>query len=124
MGCEDLKMPKTNRDDFNKDTVLRAAQRTAFRCSFCRVPTIGPSRESNNAVSNIGVAAHICAAAPGGKRYDPNMTKQQRKSIDNCIWMCQVHAHLIDTDEKNSPIQNWGGKPVIYSVFPISYFFF
>ena len=99
MGCEDLKMPKTNRDDFNKDTVLRAAQRTAFRCSFCRVPTIGPSRESNNAVSNIGVAAHICAAAPGGKRYDPNMTKQQRKSIDNCIWMCQVHAHLIDTDE-------------------------
>ena len=99
MDCEDLKMPKTNRDDFNKDTVLRAAQRTAFRCSFCRVPTIGPSRESNNAVSNIGVAAHICAAAPGGKRYDPNMTKQQRKSIDNCIWMCQVHAHLIDTDE-------------------------
>lgn len=92
-------MPKTNRDDFSKETVLRAAQRTAFRCSFCRMPTIGPSREANNAVSNIGVAAHICAAAPRGKRYDPNMTKQQRKSIDNCIWMCQVHAHLIDTDE-------------------------
>ena len=92
-------MPKTNRDDFNKDTVLRAAQRTAFRCSFCRAPTIGPSREATNAVSNIGVAAHICAAAPRGKRYDPNMTRQQRKSIDNCIWMCQVHAHLIDTDE-------------------------
>ena len=68
-------MPKTNRDDFSKETVLRAAQRTAFRCSFCRMPTIGPSREANNAVSNIGVAAHICAAAPRGKRYDPNMTK-------------------------------------------------
>lgn len=92
-------MSKTRRDDFSADTKLHAAQRTAYRCSFCRMPTIGPSREANNAVSNIGVAAHICAAAPGGKRYDPNMTKEQRKSIDNCIWMCQIHAHLIDTDE-------------------------
>lgn len=27
------------------------------------------------------------------------MTSKQRKSIDNCVWMCQTHAHLIDTDE-------------------------
>ena len=55
--------------------------------------------EGENAVSNIGVAAHICAAAPGGKRYNKDMTPAERKSIENCIWMCQLHAHLIDTDE-------------------------
>ena len=92
-------MARTNRDDFSTSTKDKAAKRSAYRCAFCGKPTIGPSFENNEAVSNTGVAAHICAAAPGGKRYDPNMTPEQRKSIDNCVWMCQTHAHLIDTDE-------------------------
>lgn len=92
-------MAKTNRDDFSPSTKDRAAKRSAYRCAFCGKPTIGPSFENNRAVSNTGVAAHICAAAPGGKRYDKNMTQEQRMSIDNCVWMCQTHAHLIDTDE-------------------------
>lgn len=92
-------MAKTNRDDFLPSTKEKAAKRSAYRCAFCGKPTIGPSFENNKAVSNTGVAAHICAAAPGGKRYDPSMTPEQRKSIDNCVWMCQTHAHLIDTDE-------------------------
>lgn len=92
-------MARTNRDDFSSSTKDKAAKRSAYRCAFCGKPTIGPSFENNEAVSNTGVAAHICAAAPGGKRYDPNMTPKQRKSIDNCVWMCQTHAHLIDTDE-------------------------
>ena len=90
-------MARTNRDDFSTSTKDKAAKRSAYRCAFCGKPTIGPSFENNEAVSNTGVAAHICAAAPGGKRYDPNMTPEQRKSIDNCVWMCQTHAHLIDT---------------------------
>lgn len=53
----------------------------------CRCHTIGPSRESNRAVSNVGVAAHICAAAPGGKRYDVNMTPEERMDIENCLWL-------------------------------------
>lgn len=92
-------MARTNRDDFSLSIKDKAAKRSAYRCAFCGKPTIGPSFENNEAVSNTGVAAHICAAAPGGKRYDPNMTPKQRKSIDNCVWMCQTHAHLIDTDE-------------------------
>ena len=92
-------MSKKNRDDFSQSTINRAAQRAGYRCSYCRRPTIGPSMEGENAVSNIGVAAHICAAAPGGKRYNKDMTPAERKSIENCIWMCQLHAHLIDTDE-------------------------
>ena len=67
-------MANTNRDEFSPSTKERAAKRAAYRCAFCGKPTIGPSFENNRAVSNTGVAAHICAAAPGGKRYDPNMT--------------------------------------------------
>ena len=91
----------TGRDDFTKDTIRKAAGRVGYRCSFPNCPnaTIGASMESPNKTSVTGVAAHICAAAPRGKRYDPNMTPEQRKSIDNCVWMCQTHAHLIDTDE-------------------------
>lgn len=90
-----------NRDDFSKETIIRLASRVGYICSCpgCNASTVGPSMESSSKVSNIGVAAHICAAAPGGKRYDSNMTSDERKSIDNGIWLCQSHSKLIDTDE-------------------------
>ena len=47
---------------------------------------------------NIGVAAHICAAAPGpgARRYRGEMTPEQRKSYENGIWLCQDCAKAID----------------------------
>ena len=92
-------MGRHNRDDFSELIKRKAAQRTGYRCSKCFRPTIGPSYESNEAVSNIGEAAHICAAAPGGKRYNPAMTPEERSSIENCIWLCKIHARQIDTDD-------------------------
>lgn len=91
----------TNRDDFSETTKRNAALRVNYHCSYknCNRPTVGASLESKNKVSCIGVAAHICAAAPGGPRYDANMSADERKDISNCIWMCQNHARLIDTDE-------------------------
>lgn len=47
---------------------------------------------------SIGVAAHICAASPGGPRYDPDQTAEERSSQENGIWLCQDHAHVIDVD--------------------------
>lgn len=44
------------------------------------------------------VAAHVSAASPGGPRYDPRLTPEQRASIDNGIWVCQNCAKLIDND--------------------------
>lgn len=91
-----------SRDDFSEATKRKTALRVGYRCSFkdCNCPTVGASMESKDKSSSIGVAAHICAAAPGGPRYDETMTPEERKDISNCIWMCQTHAHLIDTDEK------------------------
>ena len=88
------------RDNFNQDTIRKAAGRVGYRCSFpgCQNATIGASMESNDKVVITGVAAHICAAAKGGPRYDENMTVDERKNIDNCIWLCQTHSKLIDSD--------------------------
>jgi hypothetical protein len=48
---------------------------------------------------DTGIAAHIHAAALGGARYDPNQTPEERKSIENGVWLCSECNHTIDTDE-------------------------
>lgn len=89
------------RDDFTEATKKLLAERVGYICSnpFCRRVTVGPQIGGEKTV-NIGEAAHICAASPGGKRYDTEMTSDKRKSVDNGIWMCRTHAALIDRDEK------------------------
>ena len=47
---------------------------------------------------NVGAAAHITAAAPGGARYDAALKPEQRSHILNAIWLCQNCAKLIDND--------------------------
>ncbi len=89
------------RDNFTEAIKIKLASRVGYKCSnpFCRVTTIGPQL-GDNGVVKIGEAAHICAASPGGKRYNQNMTSDQRKSYENGIWLCGSHAALIDRDEK------------------------
>jgi len=75
-----------------------------MKCSYpeCRAPTSGPGTEPTD-ITNTGVAAHICAASPGGARYNAQMTEEQRADISNGIWLCQTHAKLIDDDELAYP---------------------
>lgn len=100
-------MVKKNRDDFLETTKRALAQRANYRCSFpsCGKPTSGPSDESLSAYVNIGVAAHIYAAAPGGPRYDAEMLSQARSDIANAIWLCQTHSRLIDEDHVAFPAE-------------------
>lgn len=63
-----------------------------------RRPLSGPSDKSTAAVSNRGTAAHICAAAGGGPRYDRTMTSEARRSMDNAIWVCADLGRVIDND--------------------------
>lgn len=97
----------TGRDDFTRDTIRRAAGRVGYHCSFpgCTNATIGASMESPCKIAITGVAAHICAAAEGGPRYDKKMSVDERRGIENCIWLCQTHAKLIDVDEKTYPVE-------------------
>jgi hypothetical protein len=93
----------SNRDEFSRETKRIVALRASHRCSFpgCPQITAGPSDESPEAVSMIGKAAHIHAAAPGpgARRYLASMTPQERSDISNAIWLCATHADLIDRDE-------------------------
>lgn len=88
------------RDEFSASTRRALASRAGYLCSCpsCRVITIGPSREAPDDVAMIGVAAHICAAAPDGPRYDASMSAEQRASLENGIWLCAKHATLVDRD--------------------------
>lgn len=100
-----------NRDDFSKNTKDTLGHRTGWKCSNpnCRKDTSGASEEKGKH-QNIGVAAHIYAAAPGGPRFDENMTKEERSSIDNGIWLCQNCAKMIDSDvERYTPelLKKW-----------------
>ena len=89
------------RDDFSQKTVTQIAKRAGWLCSFptCRTLTIGATANGDGEI-NIGTAAHICAAAPGGPRYDEKMTPEQRASAENGIWMCRDHGKAIDSDMK------------------------
>ncbi len=93
------------RDDFPEPVKVQLAKRVGYRCSnpTCRKLTTGPGLPDGKTV-NIGVAAHISAASPGGKRYDPNLSPEERRSINNGIWLFQVHAKLIDDDETMYPV--------------------
>src|SRR5436305_10297812 len=90
----DLYFPKElymSRDDFALQIKTLLAQRVGVRCSNpnCRQQTSGPQINSDK-VLNVGVAAHITAAAEGGPRYDSVLTQAQLQSIENGIWLFQT----------------------------------
>src|SRR5262249_25711741 len=91
----------SNRDEFPERVKKAVALRAGYCCSFegCGKPTVGPSAESAMSYALVGQAAHIHAAALGGRRYLESMTPEQRSHIDNAIWLCDLHAKLIDRDE-------------------------
>ncbi|GAA3973862.1 hypothetical protein [Mucilaginibacter dorajii] len=92
-----------NRDNFSVETKRILGSRVAYRCCYlgCPAITIGPNTTDSQKFVNLGEAAHIHAAAPGGPRYLATMTAEQRKSIENGIWMCKKHARLIDANYGN-----------------------
>jgi hypothetical protein len=88
------------RDNFKVGTKRTLAERAGYICSFpgCNQLTIGPSKIFKKAILT-GKASHIEAASPNGPRYNKNQKKDERISIENGIWLCPLHADLIDKDD-------------------------
>jgi hypothetical protein len=92
------------RDDFNDGAKRTLAARVGNVCSNpdCRALTSGPQDDPAKAL-NVGVAAHITGAAPGGPRYNASLTADQRCHPDNGIWLCQNCAKIVDNDSQQYP---------------------
>lgn len=94
------------RDDFTKRTVTEIAKGVAYRCSNpeCRRPTVGANAAQDGTII-IGVAAHICAASPGGPRYNVAETPEARRSKENGLWLCQNCGRLVDADPQRFTVE-------------------
>jgi len=92
-------------DDFSALVKKTLADRVGHLCSNpdCRALTSGPQDDPAKAV-NLGVAAHITAASPGGPRYDTDLLQEERSSPSNGIWLCQNCAKLVDNDVLRFPV--------------------
>lgn len=94
-----------DRDEFPAATKRDLSLRSAHRCSICRTLTVRPHSDGAKAVIT-GVAAHICAAAPGGPRFDANQTPEERSAPTNGIWVCHDCSDLIDKDSAAHPVES------------------
>ena len=91
--------PSSRRDDFSAETIRRVGERVGLLCSNpqCRAATKGPHSSATKA-TNIGQACHIEAAAEGGPRFNASQSQEERKAIENAIWLCSNCAMMIDND--------------------------
>jgi hypothetical protein len=89
------------RDNFEQKTVDILAKRASYICSQpeCKALTICPSDTVSDQYLYIGEAAHITAAAPGGPRYDESLSVEERRSIENAIFLCSCCADMIDKNK-------------------------
>src|SRR5688572_9642977 len=95
----------SGRDEFPAKVRATLAQRAGHVCSNpdCRRPTAAPATDPSKSL-NLGRAAHITAAASGGKRYDPSLTPDERKAIANGVWLCIECATRVDDDDVAYPV--------------------
>ncbi len=89
------------RDDFPPKIIDKIPKRAAFTCSNpnCENLCIGPAETDLEKVSYFGKVAHISAASKGGPRYDSSLTSEERKSVENAIFLCSNCADMIDKNK-------------------------
>ncbi|MEI8044994.1 MAG: HNH endonuclease [Verrucomicrobiota bacterium] len=91
-----------DRDNFTAKTKRNLGDRVGYRCSCptCRRLTIGPTKDIS-APLLIAEAAHISAACEGGPRFNQNLTAEERKAVENGIWLCATCHTMVDKDREH-----------------------
>ena len=92
-----------HRAEFSAATRKIIAERAGYQCSVlnCGRLTVGPGPGQAQVV-NIGMAAHIYAASPGGPRGTGGLSAAERSEPENGIWCCYSHGKAIDSDTGNA----------------------
>jgi hypothetical protein len=98
----------SSRDDFKKTTRDTLAARAAMRCSnpSCRRATAKADPSDQENWLDLGIAAHITAASPGGPRYDPTLSSESRRSAANGLWLCHHCAKEVDSTASTYTVDN------------------
>ncbi|NNU26167.1 ABC-three component system protein [Isoptericola sediminis] len=88
----------TNRDDIPAAQARVVYQRSGGRCAYpgCGAELVMDAISPGDQPKSTGKVAHIAAASPGGPRYDASMTRDQRRSANNLIYLCGPHHDAID----------------------------
>ncbi len=73
--------------------------RSGNSCAYpsCGVELVAEGQHPSDLAKPVGKVAHICAASPGGPRYDPNMSTVERGSASNLMYLCGTHHDAIDS---------------------------
>jgi hypothetical protein len=81
-------------------TLKRLFAVSGNRCAFpkCKQPIVVDE-------TVVGKVCHIKAKEPGGKRYDPTQSPQERHGFDNLVLMCGPHHDVIDDDDTNFTVE-------------------
>lgn len=90
----------SNRDEFTPGTKRKLERRAGMRCSNpeCRRQTLAPTSTGHEFIQK-GVASHIEAASPLGPRFREDMTREERRSEANGIWLCQDCGKVVDSKD-------------------------
>lgn len=75
------------------DAIRALLVRSGNQCAFpgCAHPIVNEKQEF------IAQVCHIEAASPGGPRYNPTMTEDQRRAFPNLLLLC--YRHHVETDD-------------------------
>ncbi|MCT6819504.1 MAG: HNH endonuclease [Bombella apis] len=90
---ENDKKKKRKRKAVSQAVLIQLSSQSGNECAFegC-TEKLAPL----DAPGTKGEAAHICAASPGGPRYDPEMSDEKRNSCSNLMYLCPNHHTEID----------------------------
>lgn len=69
------------------DTVRRLYLLSGNLCAFPNCNQLMYDENGNF----VGKICHIEAAMPGGERFNPNMTNEERRKFENLVLMCEQH---------------------------------
>lgn len=80
-----------------QEKVLVARSGNCCAYPSCGIDLVVDARHQGDRPKAVGKVAHIAAASPGGPRFDPGMTPQQRGAASNLIYLCGSHHDAIDS---------------------------